>query len=96
MRAMPYCLSIATTRRLSSRFLCFAYPECYRYVVWMKGNFRSIDPFNEDLVFAEELYDDEQDPPETQSFVKGKSYVVVMCKGGIFARHILRRSSSNV
>ena len=45
----------------------------YRYTVWLK-NFRSNQPFKDDLLVGSELYDYEKDPNETVNVVKEKSY----------------------
>ncbi len=54
--------------------------ERYRYVVWMKNNFRSNTPYNENLVVAEELYDYKTDPLETCNVINQKKYVNVRRK----------------
>ncbi len=47
----------------------------YRYVIWMKNNFRSDkQPFDESLVDAEELYDYKTDPLETVSYAYDSTY----------------------
>jgi iduronate 2-sulfatase len=46
----------------------------YRYVVWLKDNYRSTLPFNSELVVAEELYDYENDPLETVNCIDDDDY----------------------
>jgi arylsulfatase A-like enzyme/lysophospholipase L1-like esterase len=50
--------------------------ERYRYTVWMK-DFRSNQPFKQDLLVGSELYDYEKDPNETVNVAKEKKYEVV-------------------
>ena len=50
--------------------------ERYRYTVWMK-DFRSNQPFKQDLLLGNELYDYEKDPNETVNVVHEKSYAGV-------------------
>lgn len=49
----------------------------YRYTVWMKDNFRTDQPFNANLVDAEELYDYEKDPLETKNLIKEEAYKAI-------------------
>ena len=37
----------------------------YRYTIWMGNDFRSTQPYNENLVIGTELYDYDKDPNET-------------------------------
>jgi arylsulfatase A-like enzyme len=37
----------------------------YRYTIWMGNDFRSTQPYNENLVIGAELYDYDKDPNET-------------------------------
>jgi arylsulfatase A-like enzyme len=46
----------------------------YRYTIWMKDNFRTNLPFDQNLVVATELYDYLKDPNETINVVDEKSY----------------------
>jgi lysophospholipase L1-like esterase len=50
--------------------------ERYRYTIWMK-DFRSNQPFKQDLLVGSELYDYEKDPNETVNVVHEKSYAEV-------------------
>lgn len=45
----------------------------YRYVVWLKNDYRSDKPFSENLVEAEELYDYCSDPLETRNLATDKN-----------------------
>ena len=47
--------------------------ERYRYTVWMK-NFRSNQPFKEELLVGSELFDYKLDPNETVNFANDKAY----------------------
>ncbi len=47
--------------------------ERYRYTVWMK-NFRSNQPYKEDLLVGSELFDYKLDPNETVNFANDKTY----------------------
>jgi iduronate 2-sulfatase len=47
--------------------------ERYRYTVWMK-NFRSNQPYKEDLLVGSELFDYKLDPNETVNFATDKAY----------------------
>jgi iduronate 2-sulfatase len=47
--------------------------ERYRYTVWMK-DFKSTQPFKQDLLVASELYDYEKDPNETVNVAKEQAY----------------------
>ena len=49
----------------------------YRYTVWMKDNFRTNRPYDQDLVVASELYDYQKDPNETVNVVDEKLYTDV-------------------
>ena len=49
----------------------------YRYTIWMKDNFRSSQPFNANLVDAEELYDYEKDAQETKNLVNEEAYSAI-------------------
>ena len=51
--------------------------ETHRYTIWMKGNFRTNQPFDADLVDAEELYDYEKDPQETKNLAKEEAYKTI-------------------
>ncbi len=51
--------------------------ERYRYTIWMKDNFRSTQPYREDLQVASELYDYKKDPLETINVVNDKKYASV-------------------
>ena len=51
--------------------------ETHRYTIWMKGNFRTNQPFDSDLVDAEELYDYEKDPQETKNLAKEEAYKTI-------------------
>jgi iduronate 2-sulfatase len=46
----------------------------YRYTVWMKDDYRSTQPFNKDLMVANELYDYKKDPNETINIVNESAY----------------------
>lgn len=46
----------------------------YRYVLWMRGQWRSTMPFKPELVEAVELYDYEKDPLETVNFAGRAEY----------------------
>lgn len=46
----------------------------YRYTVWMGNDFKSTQPYDEDLVVATELYDYEKDPMETVNFANEDTY----------------------
>jgi lysophospholipase L1-like esterase len=48
----------------------------YRYTVWMK-DFRSNQPFKEELLVGSELYDYEKDPNETVNVAKENAYATV-------------------
>jgi len=48
--------------------------ETYRYTLWIKDNYRSYLPFNNNLVIARELYDYKKDPLETVNVVDEKKY----------------------
>ena len=45
----------------------------YRYTIWI-GDFRSYEKFSEDKVFAEELYDYQEDPLETRNHAEEAAY----------------------
>jgi iduronate 2-sulfatase len=47
--------------------------ERYRYTVWMK-NFRSNQPYKEELLVGSELFDYKKDPNETVNVAKDKAY----------------------
>lgn len=49
--------------------------ERYRYTVWVKNNFRSTQPFSNDLIIATEMYDYEKDPNETVNVAEEKKYI---------------------
>ena len=49
----------------------------YRYIVWMKENYRSNQPFSKELIDAEELYDYETDPLETKNYANDPEYSVI-------------------
>ena len=51
--------------------------ERYRYIVWLRNEYRSNQPFREDLIDAEELYDYETDPLETKNYVNDPEYAVI-------------------
>ena len=46
----------------------------YRYVVWVKNNFRSNQHFDDSLIAAEELYDYEADPLEKKNLATESDY----------------------
>ncbi|MCT4672660.1 MAG: sulfatase [Prolixibacteraceae bacterium] len=46
----------------------------YRYVVWVKDNFRTTKPFNERMVVGEELYDYQKDELERTNLMVDKTY----------------------
>ncbi len=46
----------------------------YRYTVWMPENYRSNQPFKQELVMAAELYDYQKDPNETTNFLQVGKY----------------------
>jgi arylsulfatase A-like enzyme len=46
----------------------------YRYTIWLTNDFRSTQPYNEDLVIGTELYDYDKDPNETINVVNEKEY----------------------
>jgi iduronate 2-sulfatase len=48
----------------------------YRYTVWMK-DFRSNQPYKQELLVGSELYDYEKDPHETVNVAKEKTYATV-------------------
>ncbi len=50
----------------------------YRLVVWMKGDWRSTQPFDDSFVEATELYDYQNDPSETVSQANHPEYKDVM------------------
>jgi len=54
--------------------------ERYRYIVWLKSKFKKdeVDPFDEDLVVARELYDYRKDPMETINVVDDKAYQTIL------------------
>ena len=54
--------------------------ERYRYIVWLKSNFKKdeLGPFNEDFVVARELYDYLKDPFETVNVVDDKAYQTIL------------------
>jgi len=37
----------------------------YRYTIWLGNDFKSTQPYNENLVIGTELYDYDKDPNET-------------------------------
>jgi arylsulfatase A-like enzyme len=47
----------------------------YRYTIWMKNDFRSSQPFDENLIAGEELYDYDVDPLEKVNVVNDKKYL---------------------
>ena len=49
----------------------------YRYVEWMKGGWRTTDPFDPSKVAARELYDYEKDPLETVNVADDPAYADV-------------------
>ena len=49
----------------------------HRYTIWMKGNFRSDQPFDATLIDAEELYDYDKDPQETKNLINEKGYKTI-------------------
>ncbi len=49
----------------------------FRYTIWMGDDFRTYKPFNEKKVYADELYDYENDPLETINVVSEKKYTSV-------------------
>jgi len=49
----------------------------YRYVIWVKNNFTSEQPFNDSLIADEELYDYVKDPLETKSLIYDTAYAQV-------------------
>ncbi len=51
--------------------------EQYRYVIWMRNNYRSYEPFDENLIAARELYDYKADPNETENVVDKIEYAKV-------------------
>ena len=48
--------------------------ENFRYTIWMTNNFRSSQPFKENLIVGTELYDYIKDPDETKNVVGDKKY----------------------
>lgn len=52
--------------------------DSYRYVVWLKDNYRSYMPYSEDLIVAQELYDYEKDQLETVNVINDKTYKAVV------------------
>jgi uncharacterized alpha/beta hydrolase family protein len=51
--------------------------ERYRYTIWMKDNFRSTQPFRNELLVACELYDYQVDPDETINVVDKEEYASI-------------------
>ena len=49
----------------------------HRYTIWMKGHFRSNQPFDAALIDAEELYDYDKDPQETKNLIDEKKYKTI-------------------
>ena len=46
----------------------------YRYTIWMGDDFRSTQPFKQNLVVGTELYDYQKDPDETVNVVDDRNY----------------------
>jgi len=46
----------------------------YRYTIWLTNDFRSTQPYNENLVIGTELYDYDKDPNETINVADEASY----------------------
>ena len=52
--------------------------ERYRYVVWLKDNFRSYMNYSTELIVSRELYDYRTDPLETVNLINQKGYEEVV------------------
>jgi iduronate 2-sulfatase len=74
----PYALS--QIQRLDD-YMGYAFrDERYRYVVWMRNNFRSYYGFSEELIVASELYDYKADYAETVNLINRWEYMNVVQK----------------
>lgn len=54
--------------------------ERYRYVVWLKDNFRSYMTYKKELIIARELYDYETDPYENRNLINDENYNKVVSR----------------
>ena len=52
--------------------------ERYRYVEWVDIDYRKLKPYSESKIVAQELYDYQKDPLETESLVDKPEYETVM------------------
>jgi arylsulfatase A-like enzyme len=71
---------VETSRLGFSEGKCMGYSlrtDRYRFTIWMKDNFRTNRPFDQNLVVATELYDYQKDPDETINDVDEKSYAEI-------------------
>ena len=71
---------VETSRLGFSEGKCMGYSlrtDRYRFTIWMKDNFRTNRPFDQNLVVATELYDYQKDPDETINVVDEKSYAEI-------------------
>ena len=72
--------AVSQNKRLED-FMAYAFrDERYRYVVWLKNNFRSYMNFSANLIVASELYDYVKDPMETVNLIEHTAYKDVVRK----------------